>query len=89
MDAPYLRSSQHVVFTKLLTHKCPAHILGSQKSKVLSLKEIAVRNGHFYAVRCLEALGIEDVDEGIVRISLVHYNTEREVEQLVEGLEGL
>lgn len=29
---------QHVVFTKLLTSKCPEHILVSQKIKVLSLR---------------------------------------------------
>jgi len=35
-------------------------------------KDIAVRNGDFYAVLCLEALGIQDTTEGIVSISLVH-----------------
>ena len=52
-------------------------------------KHIAMRNGHFYALRCLEGLGIQDTDEGIIRISLVHYNTSREVDRLVEGLELL
>jgi selenocysteine lyase/cysteine desulfurase len=47
-----------------------------------------VRNGHFYAVRCLEALGIEGTAEGIIRISLVHCNTEDEVDLLVKGLEA-
>lgn len=58
----------------------------SQVVKSLVEQDLAVRNGHFYAVRCLEALGIEDTDEGIIRISLVHYNTEDEVERLVKGL---
>jgi selenocysteine lyase/cysteine desulfurase len=52
-------------------------------------KEIALRNGHFYALRCLEALGIEDTDEGIIRISLVHYNSDEEVSRLVNGLGDL
>jgi selenocysteine lyase/cysteine desulfurase len=39
-----------------------------------------------YALRCLEALGIQDTDEGIIRISMVHYNTEEEVSRLVDGL---
>ncbi len=51
-------------------------------------KDIAVRNGHFYALRCLEALGVEDAEEGIIRNSLVHYMTEEEISRLVEGLEG-
>lgn len=58
----------------------------SEAVKKLVEKDIAVRNGHFYAVRCLEALGIHNTDEGIVRISLVHYNTAQEVSRLVEGL---
>ncbi|MDX2455241.1 aminotransferase class V-fold PLP-dependent enzyme [Desulfosarcina sp.] len=57
--------------------------------KRLVEKHIAVRNGHFYALRCIEALGIQDTDEGIIRISLVHYNTEEEVSRLVKGLESL
>ncbi|NNL77617.1 MAG: aminotransferase class V-fold PLP-dependent enzyme [Desulfobacterales bacterium] len=52
-------------------------------------KDIAVRNGHFYAVRCLEALGIQDTTDGIIRISLVHYNTEEEVSRLLEALAEL
>ena len=50
---------------------------------------IAVRNGHFYARRCVEALGFEDPEEGIIRVSLVHYNTEEEVGRLVEGLRAI
>ena len=57
--------------------------------KRLVAKEIAVRNGHFYALRCLEALGIKDTDDGIIRISLVHYNSSQEVNRLVEGLASL
>ena len=57
-------------------------------TKLLDSK-LAVRNGHFYAVRCLEALGIEDPEEGVIRISLVHYNTEDEVHRLAEGLKDV
>lgn len=52
----------------------------------LADRDIAVRNGDFYAVRCLEGLGFEDVEDGIVRISLVHYNSEQDVDRLVEAL---
>jgi len=52
----------------------------------LAQKEVAVRNGDFYAVRCLEGLGIENVEDGIIRISLVHYNSEQDVDRLVEAL---
>jgi len=61
----------------------------SDAVKFLVEKDIALRNGHFYALRCLEGLGIEDTDDGIIRISLVHYNSEQEIDRLVDGLGGL
>ena len=64
--------------------KTPSEIV-----KRLAENRIAVRNGHFYARRCVEALGVEDPDEGVIRVSLVHYNTQEEVERLIDGLWGL
>lgn len=58
----------------------------SDATKFLVDKQIALRNGHFYAVRCLEACGIEDTAEGIIRISLVHYNEAVDVDRLVAGI---
>lgn len=59
----------------------------SDMVKQLVERKIAVRNGHFYALRCVEALGVRDpVEEGVIRISLVHYNNEAEVDRLIEGL---
>jgi len=52
-------------------------------------RQIGVRNGHFYAFRCLRALGIDDPQEGVIRISIVHYNTQDELQRLVEGLKEL
>lgn len=51
----------------------------------LGQRKIAVRAGHFYALRCLEALGI-DPEDGVLRVSMVHYNTQQEVERLVLAL---
>jgi cysteine desulfurase family protein (TIGR01976 family) len=65
-------------------NKKPSHIV-----KQLAKRKIAVRNGHFYAFRCVEALGIADPEEGVVRISLVHYNTEDEVNRLSEALRSV
>ncbi len=46
------------------------------------------RSGHFYSKRLVEnVLGIADGDDGIVRCSLLHYNTEEEVEGLVKVLD--
>ena len=55
-------------------------------ARKLAQKKIAVRNGSFYARRCVQALGIEDPQEGVLRVSLVHYNTRDEVRRLTDGL---
>lgn len=46
---------------------------------------VAVRWGHFYAKRAIDALGLGNV-RGIVRVSMVHYNTLAEVDRLVRAL---
>lgn len=42
--------------------------------------------GHFYAVRLLEAMGV-DTSTGVVRLSFVHYTNEAEMNQLIAALE--
>tara|TARA_B110000196_G_scaffold42031_1_gene32287 strand:+ start:469 stop:1716 length:1248 start_codon:yes stop_codon:yes gene_type:complete len=49
---------------------------------------IATRNDNFYAWRCLMALGI-DLEDGVVRTSMVHYNTEEDVNKLITVLEKI
>ncbi|MDC0056701.1 aminotransferase class V-fold PLP-dependent enzyme [Alphaproteobacteria bacterium] len=49
---------------------------------------IATRNDNFYAWRCLKALGI-DVNDGVVRISMVHYNTHEDVKKLISALKKI
>jgi selenocysteine lyase/cysteine desulfurase len=46
------------------------------------------RSGHFYSKRLLEnVLKIQDSDDGVVRVSLLHYNTVEEVEGLIKVLD--
>ncbi|KAG1725875.1 pyridoxal phosphate-dependent transferase [Suillus paluster] len=48
---------------------------------------IGIRYGHFYAYSLINDLRPElDVNDGVVRISLVHYNTVEEVEKIVDVL---
>lgn len=47
---------------------------------------IGTENGNFYAHRVLENLGIDTTD-GVVRISLVHYNTREEVQKILAALD--
>jgi len=44
---------------------------------------IGIRHGHMYAYHLCEAAGLEPED-GVVRTSLVHYNTMEEIERLIE-----
>lgn len=56
----------------------------------LADRNIAARNGHFYALRCLDALGIDSPEEqGVIRISLVHYNSQEDAERLTQGLQAV
>lgn len=43
---------------------------------------LGIRFGHFYAYRLCRALGL-DPEDGVVRTSLVHYNSAEEVERLI------
>ena len=47
---------------------------------------IGIRHGDFHSRRLVEALGLAD-RSGVVRVSLVHYNTLDEVDRLVEALD--
>ncbi len=57
-------------------------------SDILVKNKIATRNDNFYAWRCLEALGIDTTD-GVVRLSMTHYNNLNETNKLIETLEKI
>jgi cysteine desulfurase family protein (TIGR01976 family) len=54
-------------------------------SRALGAKGIYTWNGNFYAQGIVEHLGL-DLEEGLLRIGLMHYNTEREIQRCVEEL---
>jgi cysteine desulfurase family protein (TIGR01976 family) len=54
----------------------------------LAAAEIGARDGHMYAPRLMERLGLP-IDKGAVRASLVHYNTPREIDRFAEALRAL
>lgn len=47
---------------------------------------LAIRYGHFYSKRLVESIGLEP-DDGVVRVSLVHYSSPAEVARLIAWLE--
>ncbi|MFE4108275.1 cysteine desulfurase-like protein [Almyronema epifaneia] len=54
----------------------------------LDKHQIGIRYGDFYAKRLINALGLAD-QNGVVRVSLVHYNTLAECDRLIAHLEPL
>ena len=56
---------------------------------LLEAAKVAIGQGNFYAPRLLRALGVADPSDGVVRASMVHYNTVEEVDRLIEGLDGV
>lgn len=49
---------------------------------------IGIRFGDFYARRLVEDMGLTKIN-GVVRVSMVHYNTEDEIHRLVETLDTI
>ncbi len=57
-------------------------------SNTLLKFKIATRNDNFYAWRCLEHLGI-DTNDGVVRLSMTHYNNQNDTENVLKALEKI
>jgi cysteine desulfurase family protein (TIGR01976 family) len=55
-------------------------------ARSLAARDVAVWHGDYYAIETMRHLGLED---GAVRAGIVHYNTENEVDRLLEGLAAL
>ena len=49
----------------------------------LAERHLAVWSGDYYAVEVMKRLGLDD---GAVRVGIVHYNTPHEVDRLLEAL---
>jgi len=64
------------------------NISSKKVSQKLVANGIATRNDNFYAWRCLKALEI-DIDDGVVRISMVHYNSNEDTEKLISALKKI
>jgi cysteine desulfurase family protein (TIGR01976 family) len=52
----------------------------------LQAKKIAIGNGDFWARRCVSAVGL-DPDDGVVRVGIAHYNSDADIDRLLEALE--
>ena len=57
-------------------------------SNFLVSEKIATRNDNFYAWRCLKALGV-NTDDGLIRLSLTHYNSKEDSNLAIKALEKI
>ena len=57
-------------------------------SNTLHKFKIATRNDNFYAWRCLKYMGI-DTEDGVVRLSMTHYNNYNDTENVLKALEKI
>jgi selenocysteine lyase/cysteine desulfurase len=61
--------------------------------RAANAQRYGIRYGHFYAYRLCDRLSREnvlhDAEDGVVRVSLLHYNTMDEVDGLIECLDRL
>ena len=65
--------------------------LGQRASEVppkMDAQKVAVRWGHFYAHRFCSRFGLHEND-GVVRASMVHYNSPKEVDRLIQAFDAV
>jgi selenocysteine lyase/cysteine desulfurase len=61
---------------------------GVELARRLAKHGIMAGGGNFYAVRLLEALGIDPQNHGVLRLSFVHYTSPEEIQQLIKALDA-
>mgnify|MGYP000182768902 CR=1 FL=1 len=61
---------------------------GEELATKLAKYGIMAGGGDFYAVRALEALGV-DMEKAVLRLSFVHYTTRSEIDKLLNALEDV
>ena len=67
-----------------LTHACA--LTADVHTGLAQREGFALRHGHMYAYRLMTALQLPDINDGVVRVSLLHYNTPAEVQGLIKAL---
>lgn len=83
ITSPHKLDQRVPTFSFTMEGKTPAAIAES-----LANKGINVWNGNFYALAVTERLGVEE-QGGLLRVGAVHYNTQAEIDTLVEALAAL
>ncbi|MEP3845109.1 MAG: aminotransferase class V-fold PLP-dependent enzyme [Paracoccaceae bacterium] len=93
LDAVKDRNGVRLIGPKEAEHRAPTVALdiGRNAEDVaakLAHHGIMAGGGDFYAVRALEAMGI-NLDNGVLRLSFTHYTSKDEIDQLLNALDAV
>jgi selenocysteine lyase/cysteine desulfurase len=93
LDFVASKNSVRMLGSRVASERAPTVALDLGKSPVEAAKSLAERGimadgNDFYAVRPLQASGI-DPEQGVLRLSFVHYTSQAEVDKLMTVLEDI
>ncbi|WP_299356138.1 aminotransferase class V-fold PLP-dependent enzyme [uncultured Shimia sp.] len=93
LDFAASRNSVRLLGPTEAENRAPTVALACEKSgealaAALAEHGIMAGGGDFYAVRALQAQGI-DPDKGVLRLSFVHYTSQAEIDKLLSALESV
>ena len=93
LDFVAAKNSVRLLGSRVAAERAPTVALDLGKSPAeaaiaLAERGIMADGNDFYAVRSLQALGI-DPDQGVLRLSFVHYTSQAEVDKLMNGLDDI
>ena len=93
LDFVAAKTSVRLLGSRVAAERAPTVALDLGKSPAeaaiaLAERGIMADGNDFYAVRPLQALGI-DPDQGVLRLSFVHYTSQAEVDKLMNGLDDI
>ncbi len=87
-------SAVRLIGKSVTKHRAPTvsfTVNGREPSAIAALlaeQKIGIANGNCYAWRLMDALSIEP-EQGVVRLSFVHYTTREEIDRLLEALDEI
>ncbi|WP_170760221.1 aminotransferase class V-fold PLP-dependent enzyme [Ruegeria lacuscaerulensis] len=91
LDAVKDRNAVRLIGTSDAARRAPTVALGLNRNAEAVAAELTAHGimaggGDFYAVRPLQAMGV-DPELGVLRISFTHYTTQQEIDQLLNALD--
>src|SRR6056297_1471972 len=93
LDAVKARNSVRLIGPSDAANRAPTVALalnrpGAEAAADLAAHGIMAGGGDFYAVRPLQAMGV-DTEKGVLRLSFVHYTSRAEVDKLLTALDDI